>query len=133
LVFTVYCRNSLSFLSKIEYVLVFVFFDTTFARYNRKCCLYFSLRIEKWIKNIKPKCLICCLFLSAVLLFVKSIKSIILEEYPISLSYHPTTFTILSITDVSCASNTHEFLFPISMKPLDPQCSHASSNAGQRI
>jgi hypothetical protein len=31
--------------------------------------------------------------------FFKSIKSIIREEYPISLSYQPTTFTILSITE----------------------------------
>ncbi len=40
------------------------------------------------------------------------IKSIILDEYPISLSYHPTTFTILSITDVSCESNRHELRLP---------------------
>jgi hypothetical protein len=42
---------------------------------------------------------------------VKSIKSIILEEYPISLSYHPTTFTILSITDVSVRQIRMSFYF----------------------
>jgi hypothetical protein len=43
--------------------------------------------------------------------FCQSIKSIILEEYPISLSYHPTTFTILSITDVSVRQIRMSFYF----------------------
>jgi uncharacterized membrane protein len=51
------------------------------------------------------------LFIFLIFYFiVKSIKSI---SWRISYFVVALTTTILSITDVSCASNTHEFLFPI--------------------
>ena len=40
------------------------------------------------------------------------IKSIILEEYPVSLSYQPIIFIILPITEVISESRTQECVFP---------------------
>src|SRR5690606_8541086 len=74
-------------------------------------------KIQRLIKNqdaAPEKAAVYKVFTATEWLFLvkKIIKSISREEYPISLSYHPTTFTILSITEVSSASNKQDNLFP---------------------